>query len=68
MNAMAHWRYDFECRLCEQRQYVKDEIRNGLYCLPIMNGEWCIHADDDRVVRCDKYSPKMDQMSLFERG
>lgn len=65
---MAHWKYDFDCRRCEQIRYVKDKIRDGNYCIPIMTGQPNIHADDDRVVRCDGFRPKMEQMSLFERG
>lgn len=63
---MAHWKYDFDCRKCERLQYVKDDIRDGLYCIPTMNHHDPLHADDDRVVRCDDFRPRSDQMSLFE--
>ena len=60
------WRYDFACRNCGNMQYVKDEIRDGMYCLPLMNGEDPIHADDDRIVRCSCYKPMQMEMELLE--
>ena len=60
------WRYDFSCRDCENIKYIKDDIRDGFYCIPVMNNEKPIHADNDRVVRCDRYEPKMVQMCLFD--
>ena len=56
------WQYDFNCRNCGNMQYVKDEIRDGMYCLPIMNSQPVVHADDDRVVRCDEYKPMQMEM------
>ena len=53
------WRYDFDCRTCAQIH----AINGANYCLPIRNGEDPIHADADRVLRCDKYTPM--NYSLF---
>ena len=58
------WKYDFKCRDCENMQYVKDEIRNGWYCVLLMNLHDPIHADDDNVVRCDEYKPMQMQMQM----
>ena len=52
---LARWRYDFKCQKCSHLQYVKDAIRDGLYCTVMLSGKDPIHADDDRVVRCDSY-------------
>lgn len=63
---MAGWRYDFRCRECSQLVYHDDELRVGFYCEPMANGEDPIHADNDYVVRCDRYEPKMVQICLFD--
>lgn len=54
------WRYDFDCRDCQQQKRISGEI----YCVPIREGRHCISADDDYVVRCSEYQPK--QWSLFD--
>lgn len=59
---LDRWRYDFDCRNCLQLQYVKDEIRDGMYCIPTKDGADPLHADDDRVVRCDRYEPRQIRM------
>lgn len=61
-----NWRYDFNCKDCGNLKYIKDEIRDGIYCTGLMNGKDYMHADDDYVVRCDAYQPR--QISLFEGG
>lgn len=33
------------------------ENRHGDYCIPMISDLKCIHADDDRVVRCNYYDP-----------
>lgn len=58
------WQYAFNCRDCGNLKYVKDEIRDGMYCVPLMNKEKIMHADDDYIVRCDSFRPL--QHSLFE--
>lgn len=64
---VERWRYDFNCHQCSKVKYVKDNVRDGLYCIPMVEGRDTIHADDDRVVRCDEYvSSRPDQMSLFD--
>ena len=69
---MNKWRYAFNCRNCLNCQYVKDEIRDGMYCIKIKasaaegSGYKAMHADDDYVVRCDDYSPMQMQLNLFE--
>ena len=63
---MAGWRYDFSCRDCSRIEYRNDEMMVGFYCIPLATGERPIHADNDRVVRCDKYEPKAEQMCLFD--
>lgn len=63
---VERWRYDFDCHHCTKVKYIKDDIRDGFYCIPMVTGHDPIHADDDRVVRCDEYeSSRPDQMSLF---
>lgn len=52
---LPRWRYDFDCRKCSQVQHIKDEVRDGMYCMPTVLGLDPMHADDDRVVRCDYY-------------
>jgi len=64
---VPRWRYNFSCRDCECIKYLDDGTRIGFYCIPIMNNEEPIHADNDRVVRCDRYVPKMEQLCLFDR-
>lgn len=54
---MNKWRYDFECKDCANLKYVKDEIRDGNYCAILMNGTDPLYADDDYVLRCDRYEP-----------
>lgn len=54
------WRYDFECRRCA-RLAPRD---GAMYCLPIRGGESPLHADDDRVLRCDAFTPA--NYSIFE--
>lgn len=56
---LPKWRYDFNCRQCARQKYVKDEIRDGIYCTVLMTGEDPMHADDDRVVRCDYYQKEV---------
>ena len=63
---MAGWQYDFSCRDCSQIVFYNDEMRVGFYCIPLATGERPIHADNDRVVRCDRYEPKAVQMCLFD--
>lgn len=63
---VERWRYDFDCHHCTRVKYIKDGVRDGLYCIPMVEGRDPIHADDDRVVRCDEYvSNRPDQMSIF---
>jgi len=52
------WKYLCSCKNCTHVQYVKDEIRDGLYCVMMLQGKRTIHADDDFRVRCDQYNPK----------
>ncbi len=52
---LPRWRYDFDCRKCSHIKHVKDDVRDGMYCMPTVLGKDPIHADDDRVVRCDYY-------------
>lgn len=64
---VERWKYDFDCHHCTKVKFINDGIRNGFYCIPMVDGGDPIHADDDRVVRCDEYaSSRMDQMSIFE--
>lgn len=63
---MAGWQYDFSCRDCSKIVFCNDEMRVGFYCIPLATGERPIHADNDRVVRCDRYEPKAVQMCLFD--
>ena len=64
---VERWRYSFDCHHCTKTKYIKDNIRDGIYCIPYVEGRDPIHADDDRVVRCDEFaSSLMEQMSFFE--
>jgi len=61
------WKYECDCRNCANIKFVNDptHCRYGHYCIPAIEGEKTIHADDDNVVRCNHYCPKATQMSLF---
>ena len=57
---LPKWKYDFSCKKCRHIQYVKDKAkrRDGDYCIKFIERTDAglpspIHADDDRVVRCD---------------
>ena len=57
---LPKWKYDFSCKKCRHIQYVKDKVkrRDGDYCIKFIERTDAglpspIHADDDRVVRCD---------------
>lgn len=54
------WTYAFNCRDCAQVQPINDDAtgRHGDYCTAILRGEVTIHADDDRVLRCDSWVPR----------
>lgn len=59
---LTKWKYDFSCKKCRHIQYIKDKAkrRDGDYCIKfIERTDAClpspIHADDDRVVRCDYF-------------
>lgn len=62
------WRYECDCRNCSRVKFIDDpeHHRNGNYCTATLEGLKTIHADDDFVVRCYCYSPKLDQLSLFD--
>lgn len=61
---VGKWVYTFNCRDCLRMCELHDGVRDGRYCMPMVNGEDPIHADDDRRVRCDRYQPM--QHTLFE--
>ena len=64
---VPRWRYDFDCFHCSRVKYIKDGVRDGFYCVPMVEGRDPIHADDDRVIRCDDYASSLpDQISLFD--
>ena len=57
---LPKWKYDFSCKKCRHIQYIKDKAkrRDGDYCIKFIERTDAglpspIHADDDRVVRCD---------------
>ena len=58
------WRYAFNCRGCLQICELHDGVHEGNYCMPMLRGEDPIHADEDRIVRCDAWSPA--QIGIFE--
>lgn len=74
---LPKWIYDFSCKKCCHNQYIKDmaKHRDGYYCVKFIeridSGLPCpIHADYDRVVRCDCFDVIMSvvdyiQLSLF---
>lgn len=62
---VPRWKYEFSCKNCKQIHTVHDEAksRHGEYCIASINRydqglPSPIHADDDRVIRCDCYEPK----------
>lgn len=57
---LSKWQYAFSCEKCRYIQYIKDKKkqRDGDYCIKTIERIGAglsspIHADDDRVVRCD---------------
>jgi hypothetical protein len=62
------WRYECDCHNCANVEYVFDPAnsRDGDYCIPGIMGKKTVHADDDYVIRCDYYSPKVAQLSFME--
>jgi hypothetical protein len=61
---LPKWRYDFNCRKCDNVQFINDPEhgRLGDYCVACVEAfdqgrPDPIHADDDRVVRCDCFRP-----------
>lgn len=56
---LPRWRYDFDCSRCANRQEVHDFMHDGTYCVILMLGTDPLHADDDRVVRCDAYQKEV---------
>lgn len=63
------WKYECDCHNCEMVKFIDDpeHHRHGDYCTAHLKlGHSPIHADDDYVIRCDCYVPKIDQLSLFE--
>lgn len=57
---LPKWQYNFSCKMCRHIQYIKDKKkhRDGDYCIKAIERFDAslpspIHADDDRVVRCD---------------
>lgn len=58
------WKYAFNCRDCLCIKMLDDGVRHGNYCMPMVNGEDPIHADDDYIVRCDCWQPA--QTTLFD--
>lgn len=57
---LPKWKYNFSCKKCRHIQYIKDNAkhRDGDYCTKSIERIDAglpspIHADDDRVVRCD---------------
>ena len=56
------WRYECDCNNCEKVKRIVDPAKhmNGDYCTATVAGLKTIHADDDYVIRCDQYEPKME--------
>jgi hypothetical protein len=61
---LPKWRYDFNCRKCDNIHFIDDPARGRLgdYCVACVEAfdqgrPNPIHADDDRVVRCDCFRP-----------
>lgn len=64
---VKRWQYNFDCHHCERVKYIRDGVRNGFYCGPMVEGRDPIHADDDRIVRCDEYiDNRLEQLSIFD--
>lgn len=58
------WRYAFNCKDCLQIRELHDGVHEGRYCMAMLRGEETIHADDDRILRCDCWQPV--QRTLFD--
>ena len=60
------WRYECDCNNCEKVKRIVDPEKhmNGDYCTATVAGLKTIHADDDYVIRCDQYEPKMEQIAF----
>lgn len=62
---LPKWRYEFDCRRCNNIREVHDKKkrRDGDYCIPSIERadaglEGPVHADEkDRVVRCECFTP-----------
>ncbi len=70
---LPKWRYDFNCRKCDNIKEIHDPRKNrhGDYCIACIERTDAglpspIHADDDRVVRCDcfKAIPESEEGDL----
>ena len=61
------WKYEVDCRNCTLVQFVDEpeHHRYDEYCIATLAGKKTIHADDDYVVRCDCFTQKEEQLSLF---
>ena len=61
------WKYECDCKNCANVKYVNypEYHRDGMYCIPCIEGKKTVHADDDYVVRCDFFCRKHTQLSLF---
>ena len=69
---LPKWKYDFSCKHCRHVQYVKDNLkcRDGDYCIKSIERYDVglpspIHADDDRVVRCDFFDDSSLQLVML---
>lgn len=65
---LPKWRYDFNCRKCDNVQFINDpeHSRLGDYCVACVEAfdqgrPNAIRADDDRVVRCDCFEAILEE-------
>ena len=75
---LLRYAYECDCGHCLNVGRVHDpqKRRDGIYCLPAIRAcdagkKWTgLHADDDRHIRCDCYSPNFpadaEQLSFEE--
>lgn len=58
------WQYDFDCWKCLNIKTYEDGVRR---CRIMAEGKKCIHADEDRHVRADYFTPK-EKAHVCKRG
>ena len=56
-NDILGWQYAFDCKNCSEVKRREDGASSGDYCMATLRGDVTIHADGDRILKCDAYKP-----------